>query len=465
MTAGASELALTDLGGRSIALWGFGREGRAALASLRELAIPPARIVIVTDSPPPPGATPSDVEWAHGEVGLQRLLGAEVVVRSPGISRYRADAERVAAATAVTTGTNLWFAEHGDDPVLAVTGTKGKSTTASLAAHLARAAGLRTVLAGNIGVPLLAEVHPETAPDLWVVELSSQQASEMRRSPRVGVLTNLHREHLDWHGTLERYLGDKLNLFAHRPDVVAVLNREDAWTRERAERLPARRVWFADRAGYHVDEAALWRGGERLLDASALRLRGRHNLLNCCAALCAVEQAGVDARAQVRALSTFEPLRHRLEPVGEFGGVRYVDDSIATIPEAAVAALDAITGPVVLIAGGFDRGQDHGPLVRRLAGAADVVAVITLSPSGDRLAADLRRDAASPPVVAARDLADAVRIARERGRAGVTVLLSPAAPSYGAFRDFEERGDRFRELVRARAGSAGRPATGLLRSR
>ncbi len=462
--AGA-ELSLPDLGGRRVGLWGFGREGRAALLALRDLPKPPAGIVIVTDLPPEDGAAPAGVEWAHAGTGLERLLAADVVVRSPGISRYREDAQRVAAATLVTTGTNLWFAEHADDLVVAVTGSKGKSTTASLVAHLARAAGLRTVLAGNIGVPLLAELHPDPAPDLWVVELSSQQTSEMRRSPRVGVLTNLYREHLDWHGTLERYVGDKLNLFVHRRDGVAVLNREDAMTRERARRLPGRRVWFADRAGYHADGAALWRDGERLVEAADLRLRGRHNLLNCCAALCALEQAGVDAPAQAQGLRGFEPLRHRLEPVGEGDGVRYVNDSIATIPEAAVAALDAVEGKVVLIAGGFDRGQDHSPLVRRLAGAADVVAVITLSPSGDRLAADLHRAPAPPPVVPARDLEDAVRLARQRSRPGVTVLLSPAAPSYGAFRDFEARGDAFRELVRTMAGGPFSPAAGAPRSR
>jgi UDP-N-acetylmuramoylalanine--D-glutamate ligase len=458
-------LRLADLAGRRVALWGFGREGRATLAALRHLAAPPNAIVIVTDRPPEEGVTPDGTEWVHGGSGLERLLASDVVVRTPGISRYREDAERVAAATLVTTGTNLWFAEHADDAMVAVTGSKGKSTTASVAAHLARAAGLRTVLAGNIGVPLLSELHPHPAPDLWVVELSSQQTSEMRRSPRVGVLTNLYREHLDWHGTLERYVGDKLNLFVHRRDGVVVLNREDAMTRERARRLPGRRVWFADRAGYHSNATAIWRDGERLVEAADLRLQGRHNLLNCCAALCALEEAGVDARAQAAALTEFTPLRHRLEPVGETAGVRYVNDSIATIPEAAVAALDALGGPVVLIAGGFDRGQDHGPLVRRLADAPDVVAVITLSPSGDRLAADLHRSPASPAVLPARDLEDAVHLARERSRPGVTVLLSPAAPSYGAFRDFEERGDAFCKIVLEMAGSPSPPAPGPSRSR
>src|ERR1019366_3402906 len=134
----------------------------------------------------------------------------------------------------------------------------------------------------------------------------------------------------------------------------------------------------------------LWRE-ERLIDAKRLQLRGRHNLANPCAALAARDQAGVDARAQVEALPGFQPLRHRLEPVGEVDGGGFIDDSISTIPESAIAALDAVgAGGAVLIAGGFDRGQDYGPLTRRLQHAGNVLGVVTLPPSGLRLAADLR---------------------------------------------------------------------------
>ncbi|HYA01018.1 MAG TPA: UDP-N-acetylmuramoyl-L-alanine--D-glutamate ligase [Candidatus Binatia bacterium] len=452
---------LAGLAGQRVALWGFGREGRAALAELRALEPAPARLTIVTDSPPGAAAeAPPDLEWVHGEAGLPRLLDADTVIRSPGISRYREDAQRVAASTRVTTGTNLWFAEHREDPVVAVTGSKGKSTTSSLVAHLAGAAGRRAVLAGNIGIPLLSVLHPVAVPDLWVLELSSHQIADLEWSPRIGVLLNLYREHLDWHGSLERYIADKLNLFAHRADGIAVLNREDAVTRERARRLPGRRVWFADAAGYRTDGEALWWGGERLIGADRLPLRGRHNLLNACAALCAVELAGVDARAQVPALTGFRPLPHRLERVTELDGVSYVNDSIATIPEAAVAALDAMGGrPTVLIAGGFDRGQDYGGLVDRVCAAADVLAVVTVPPSGERLAEQLRSHAFSPPVLPAGNLEQAVALARDQSRPGSVVLLSPAAPSYGVFRDFEERGEAFRRLV-GRLSAAGNRGTG-----
>jgi UDP-N-acetylmuramoylalanine--D-glutamate ligase len=440
----------SELGGLRVGLWGFGREGRASLSALRAQPQPPGEIVIVTDTPPTEGervAAP-ELEWLHGAAGTARLCATDVVIRSPGISRYREDAERVAAATPVTTATNLWFAEHAADRVIAVTGSKGKSTTSSLVDHLARAAGLRTVLAGNIGVPLLGFLHPEPAPDLWVLELSSHQTSDLEWSPRVGVLLNLYREHLDWHGSLDRYIADKLNLFAHRDDGVVVLNRRDEATRARAGGIPGCQVWFGDPGGYDEDGSSiLWRE-QPLIGAGRLRLRGRHNLLNACAALTALEAAGVEVRSRIVALGDFSPLRHRLEPVGEVAGVSFVNDSISTIPEAAVAALDALEGPpVVLIAGGFDRGQDFAPLVRRVRPERGVVAVITLPPSGARLGEELRVAGGAVPAVAASGLHEAVRLAVERSRPGSLVLLSPAAPSYGAFRDFEERGEAFSALV------------------
>jgi UDP-N-acetylmuramoylalanine--D-glutamate ligase len=441
---------LAELGGRRVALWGFGREGRATLAVLTALADPPAGIAVITDGPPTDAerAPAAALPWLHGQEGIAWLCAADVVVRSPGISRYRDDAVRVAAATRVTTATNLWGAEHEDETVIAVTGSKGKSTTSSLIDHLARAAGMRTVLAGNIGIPLLAHLHPEPAPDLWVLELSSHQISDLDWSPRIGVLLNLYREHLDWHGTEERYFADKLNLFAHRPGMVAVLNREDARTRALAPALPGRHVWFGDPAGYHTDGSAiLWRD-DRLVAGDTLQLRGRHNLLNACAALIALEEAGVEVRSLVPALSDFRPLRHRLEPVGDAGGVTFVNDSIATIPEATVAALDALEGrPVVLIAGGFDRGQDYASLARRLRRDRGVLAVVTLPPSGNRLAGEMAALPDAPPVLAADDLDEAVRLARAHAAPGSVMLLSPGAPSYGAFRDFEARGDAFRALV------------------
>ena len=178
--------------------------------------------VIATDEPVPdaerarfPGA-----RFAHGADAVTALSRCDVVVRSPGISRYRDEVlELQAAGVQLTTATNLWFAEHHDEQVIGITGTKGKSTTASLVERLVTAAGAHAELAGNIGRPLLDLLHPQRPPDVWVVELSSYQAADLRFSPEVAVVVNLFREHVDWHGSEAVYYADKLNILRHRPRV------------------------------------------------------------------------------------------------------------------------------------------------------------------------------------------------------------------------------------------------------
>jgi UDP-N-acetylmuramoylalanine--D-glutamate ligase len=384
--------------------------------------------------------------FADGPDAWRALAGCEVVVRSPGVSRYRDDVAAVRdAGVALTTATNLWFAEHGDEPIVGVTGTKGKSTTASLVHRLALAAGVRAELAGNIGRPLLDLLQPEQAPELWVVELSSYQTADLERSPRVAVVVNLHREHLDWHGSDDAYFADKLNLLAHGPRV-EVLNGRDARLLALAPDGGARRVLFGVDGGYDVRDGAVVRDGERIVDMAETALLGEHNALNVAAALAAVRAADALPADPQAAVAGFEPLAHRLQTVARDGGVAFVDDSISTTPESAVAALRALGGePLVLLVGGQDRGQDFAPLAEAVAAHGQVRAVVGLPDNGQRaLDAIAARCGIEVPTRAAADLDEAVALAREIVGDGGTVLLSPAAPSYGRFTDFTQRGAAFR---------------------
>ena len=376
------------------------------------------------------------------------LLGCDVVVRSPGISRYRPENARLAeAGVRLTTGTDIWFAENPDAPTIGITGTKGKSTTSALVAHLAGARGLRVRLAGNIGRPLVDLLTEDPGDvDLWVLELSSFQASDLDASPRVGVLLNLFREHTDWHGTRERYWADKLNLFAHRPDMTSVLNAADPAVREHGAGLP-NPVWFRDPAGFDAGEEGITRAGAPFAPRAGIALAGAHNLDNVCAALAALEAAGVAVDGLAPALAGFRPLAHRLEPVGERAGLLWVDDSIATIPEATVAAARALAPrPTVVLVGGHDRAQDYAPLARHLESGAVAGLVAMPSNGADILAAVA---GTGVPAQMADDLADAVARARAMAPPGAAVLLSPGAPTGPEFRDFAARGDAFRALVEA----------------
>jgi UDP-N-acetylmuramoylalanine--D-glutamate ligase len=286
----------------------------------------------------------------------------------------------------------------------------------------------------------------EPAPDVWVLELSSFQAADLELGPEVGVLLNVHPEHLDWHGTPERYMEDKVNMLRRNPDGVAVLNWADTRVRELAGHLPDVRL-FGDVAGFHVDaEGGISRGLERLYEPGATRLRGRHNALNACAALTVVELLGLDPGALGEPLASFEPLPHRLEPVGTYDGRTFVNDSISTTPPAAIAALDALAGSrMAMIVGGYERGQDYTALARRIVDAG-VDLVVGLPDTGKRIVAEVERaagDGDGPQTQLAADVDEAVRVAAAAIPAGGVVLLSPAAPSYVQFRDFEERGAAF----------------------
>ncbi|HUB75236.1 MAG TPA: UDP-N-acetylmuramoyl-L-alanine--D-glutamate ligase [Solirubrobacteraceae bacterium] len=472
----------SDLDGAAIGVWGAGREIAAFAAELERL-LPAARIVAAAfDAPPSPAErealrSPGARIVAGGEA-VRALRECELVVRSPGVSIHRPELRALRdAGTPVTTATSLWLEEHGGEGVLGVSGTKGKSTTAALAGHLARAAGRTVALAGNIGVPAIELLSREPA-QVVVLELSSYQIADLSRGPEVALMTNLFREHVDWHGSERAYREDKLRLLALPGVRGAVLNgREDAGLLAALDGAPRRpgggaprlagggapppaqadrlglgveTVLYGVPGGFDVRDGAITRAGGRIASTAELPLRGEHNALNLCGALAGLQALGVQAPLPLgRALAGFEPLAHRLEEVAERDGVLWVNDSISTTPESTLAALASFPGRrIVLIAGGQDREQDYAQLARAIAaGEASLIAVPT---TGTRLL-EAARAAGAPQerLCEARDLAEAIERARARARPGEVVLLSPAAPSYDHYRDFEQRGERFRALARA----------------
>jgi UDP-N-acetylmuramoylalanine--D-glutamate ligase len=419
---------LPQLTGKRVAVWGLGVEGRAAMALLPTLARP-ASLVAVTDA----DGSAADV-----------LREADAVVKSPGISRHREDAEALAAAGVLTSGTNLFLAETGGRGVVGVTGSKGKSTTSALLAHLLVALGEKVELGGNIGRAPLELLAVEPRPGRFVVELSSFQCADAEDSPEVGVLTALFAEHLDWHGSLAAYIDDKCNLFAHRADAVTVVDGANALAASVSGRLP-NPVPFGVPGGVHVDGGAVWAGRRRLFGLEASPLVGGHNGSNLCAALTVLSVLGHDPAAAEPALGSFRPLPHRLEVVGDVDGRLVVDDGLSTAPPAAIAALAAFPGrPVTILLGGHDRGLDYGQLATAVADRPDPTLVLTLPASGARLAAVIGGRA---DVVTTAGLEEAVAVALERTPAGGVILLSPAAPSFGEFRDYRERSAAFRRLL------------------
>lgn len=443
----------SELEGASVGVWGAGRE-IASFADQLARRLRAARIAVAAFDGPPAGDVRDTLRAPHarivvagdrGEELAAALSGCDVVVRSPGVSIHRPELQALrAAGTPVTTATSLWLAEHGAAGVIGVTGTKGKSTTAALALHLARAAGRTARLAGNIGVPALDLLDDEPA-DVTVLELSSYHTADLETGPQVALVTNLYREHTDWHGSEQAYRSDKLRLLGLPGVRVAVLNARDellADLQVGIETLP-----FGLSSGWDMLAGGIAFGGEPVAAGEALPLLGEHNVLNLCASLTALEALGVAPAPLPGALAGFQPLPHRLETVLERDGVAWVNDSISTTPESTIAALASFPGrELVLIGGGQDRGQDYSELGRVLAQRR--ASAIGVPSTGPRLLA-AARDSGVPPelAIAARDIEEAVTYARALAQPGAVILLSPAAPSYDHYTNFEERGARFRALA------------------
>jgi len=442
---------ISQLEGRHVALWGWGREGRAAYYALRKRLPAQALTILCTSEESDDARKLRDPLLSFDtSVTAERLASFDVVVKSPGISPY-GEMARIAAerGTIFIGGTGLWFGERGENArTLCVTGTKGKSTTSALLAHMLRAAGRRTALAGNIGLPLLELLDADA--DEWVIELSSYQTRDVAESgvrPSLALATNIYPEHLDWHGSQQQYVDDKLSLFTQARPAMAALNAGDRVLSQLV--LPDSRVrWFNFGGGWHQRGDFIYRGEIKVLDTRALPLPGMHNRGNLCGVLLTLEMLGFDAMGLAHHAESFQPLPNRLQILGTHEGITWVNDSISTTPHASLAALDVFAGrKVALLVGGHDRGLDwteFGEAMRTRAPHA----IITMGANGPRiheLLAPIERQSGFK-LLAASDLPEATALAKKALADEGVVLLSPGAPSFGAYKDYVVRGKHFAEL-------------------
>jgi UDP-N-acetylmuramoylalanine--D-glutamate ligase len=430
-------------------VFGYGVEGRSTAAWLLARG---CRVVHVV-SAGRPADLPEGATWAD-ETDPSALDRLEVLFKSPGIKpSHPLLGDAAARGLEVTTATALFMdrARRSGLAVIGVTGSKGKSTTATLIHRTLQAAEVPTLLVGNIGRPALDVLDDAVSRRPVVVfEMSSYQTHDLAVGPSVAVITRLFPEHLDWHGDAESYYASKLRIAAtQRHDDVTIWNAADAELARRFPFGPARHIGYGGASGYRFAGGAFRLDDAVLFDDAHMKLRGPHNRDNAAAALAATSIFGASPEHVRTVLATFEGLPHRLEDLGFHGGVRWINDSISTAPEAAVAALEAF-GPEVAtyVGGGTDRGFDFSPLARALLDRR-IDNVVLVPPDGARI-----RDAiaALDPTFAARaqvvaDLPAAVALAARLTPAGRTVLFSPASPSYGSFRNFEERGEVLRTLV------------------
>jgi UDP-N-acetylmuramoylalanine--D-glutamate ligase len=461
---------VADLAGRRTVVLGLARSGVAASRFLADAGAVVAAydrrsIHELADEIAALGARPVHLALGVRETTARTLLEqADLLVTSPSISSRFPTTDpwlRQAISEAEARGAELvsevdLFLRLTAAHILGVTGTKGKTTTASLLAAMLARAGIPSVLGGNIGTPLI-ERATELAPDAWaVVELSELQLPTISRGADIAVYTNIGEDHLDRHGSVDAYRAVKARLAElTAPTGRVILNHDDPGCRELGARLPPASVaWYglgelrdpgrSPLVAWVDDDGWLVVAGERLLSSREVPLPGRHMLSDVLAASLGARLAGAPSVAIAEAILAFRGVPHRLELVAESGGVRWVNDSQATIPVAAIAALEAFDAPIVLIAGGKDKGLGYGPFADAIVGRCR--SVILIGETADELE---RLLGGRLEAVRADSMEAAVATAARVARPGDIVLLSPAAASFDMFVDYAARGDAFRAAADA----------------
>jgi len=385
-------------------------------------------------------------------------LAADVIFRTPGM---RPDVPALLAARergSVVTSEMQVFFEVCPCPIIAVTGSDGKTTTTTLIAEMLRAAGRRVHIGGNIGHPLLAEAGDMATDDIAVLELSSFQLLDMTRSPHIAVLTNLAPNHLDVHRGMEEYIAAKENIFAHQhAGDVAIFNQDNDITRALSAKAPGRVRLFSRREevadGAFVRGGAIWlrRGGEEreIVRTADIRIPGEHNVENYCAAIAAVD--GLVEDEVIRTVAhTFAGVEHRIELVRERRGVRWYNDSIATSPTRAIAGLRSFPEKVILLAGGYDKHIPFAPLAPEIVAHVKLLILCGATEQAIRAAVEgYEGYHGEPPILRCDTLAEAVALADAHAQPGDVVTLSPACAAFDQFPNFAERGRAFKAMVRA----------------
>ncbi len=421
-----------ELEGKTVCVLGYGKEGQAAVAALERFA-PNAEITIADKNIDIPKH--SDKHWRQvGEGWLQNLEKFDVMIKSPGIPPSK---ELAKHAKKITNGVQIFLDTIAGSGaiVVGVTGSKGKSTTSSLLAAMLKQGGKDVHLVGNIGDASIGHIAQAKKDTIFVHELSSYMLLDMTSSPHIAVVTSFFPEHLDYHGSIEAYLDAKKNVarFQHEDDAT-YFNADSPGAVSIAQEGQGRKI------PVHATDCPVALNDTKLI--------GEHNRENIALAWKVAEDLGVRKDDAIAAAKAFHPLPHRLQPLGTIGGIDWVDDAISTTPESAIAALDALGETVAtIILGGQDRGNDFSELAARLKDTSVKLALL-FPGSGPRIREAVEHAKTDIELIDVASMEEAVNLAKQKTAPGRIVLLSTASPSYGMFKNFEEKGDTFQTCIR-----------------
>ncbi len=446
---------MDELNGKRLLILGLARQGKA----LARFATEVGATVTITDLRPPEKLqgmldelSDLDIRYVLGEHPMELVDEADILAVSGGVPLEAPLVQAAQAKGVPITNDSLEFTKRTPTAVIGITGSAGKTTTTALTGVMSQVAGRRTWVGGNIGQPLIADLHKMEPDDVVVQELSSFQLEIWDRSPHIATVLNITPNHLDRHKTMKAYTNAKANILRHQTaDDISVLCADDPGSLALSAIVQGKLRLFS--LVNEVTEGAMVKDGRILIRNGAektvcsveeVQLRGRHNLLNVLAATTLADSAGISTEAIAQAIRTFTGVEHRLELVRTRRGVQWINDSIATTPERALAALNAFSEPIILLAGGRDKAMEWDAWAEKV--TQRVKSVILFGDLADMLAKKLA-DQEHPDFKQVNTVAEAVELAAGTAVSGNVVLLSPGGTSYDAFNDFEERGELFRQLV------------------
>lgn len=392
-----------------------------------------------------------------GSNALHFLRGFNIIFRSPSCLPTTLQLKSEQKRGAIVTSEIEMLMNTCPCKVIGVTGSDGKTTTTTLIYEILKKAGYNCHLGGNIGVPLFTKVKDFKEDDIVILELSSFQLMDMEVSPEISVITNVSPNHLDKHSSYEEYIEAKKSIFAYQDKSgKVVLNYDNDITREFAKEAEGKVVFFSSKS--KLADGVIYDDGiikecedgvrEHILDTKEIHLRGVHNYENVCAALAATSDL-VDTKTQIEAIKEFKGVEHRLEFVRELNGVKWYNDSIGTSPSRTIAGLNSFDEKIVLIAGGYDKNLDYTPLAKPI--LEKVSKVVLLGRTATKIADVILKATAGTdivfPVYKCTTLEQAVQRAQNIAKEGEIVLFSPASASFDMFKNFAERGKKFKEIV------------------
>lgn len=411
---------------KKVLILGFGREGRSTYKFIKnnnvncEIGIADKNEILDEEV-----ISDKNVTIHTGENYMDSLYSYDLIMKTPGISFKGKNVDGI--LDKITSQTEL-FLKYAAEKTVGITGTKGKSTTASLTYEML-SKKYNAMLVGNIGLPVFEAIDKYEDTDVFVFELSSHQLEHVKYSPHIAVVLNMFEEHLDHYNSYDEYKEAKRNVFKHQTkNDYYILNND------MKDIILGNHALNQNIIDVNVDENV------------ETSLMGKHNKYNVCVAKTIAEIYNVDEKDILDVAKSFKGLPHRLEYIGKYNNIHFIDDSIATIPEAAISAIESLENVQTIILGGMDRGIDYSKLIEYL-NIKPVGNIILMNDSGRKIYEGLDKNNANCNILLVEDLEEAVKMAYKYTNENMTCVLSPAAASYGIFKNFEERGDKFKEYV------------------